>query len=97
TPAPRQNQSSPQNQSKNSPHGTMPAGPLRSRGWQMKRPSRRHDRINRTGGRKDKAIRSSCQASVMPVMTCNQIRNEFGRGGVLFSRLFMATLGHDND
>lgn len=33
--------------------------------------------------------------SVMPVVTCNQIRNELGRGGVLFSRLFVATLGHD--
>ncbi|MBZ9777290.1 hypothetical protein, partial [Mesorhizobium sp. CO1-1-8] len=28
---------------------------------------------------------------------CTQIRNEFGRGGVLFSRLFVTTLRRDND
>lgn len=62
-------------------------GPFAFGGPASEAPGRRHGRINRIGDGKDKAIRSSCQASVMPVMICNQIRNEFGWGGVRFSRL----------
>ncbi|MCF6127990.1 hypothetical protein, partial [Mesorhizobium ciceri] len=68
------------------------------RGTGSEVPSRRHNRINRIGGEKDEASDPLIgHRSVMPVMTCNQIGNDWVGGGVLFSRLFVATLGHDND